>query len=456
MKRAITILILLWAQVSGQAQTRFTEEEFLSVVRQFHPVARQAGLGVRIARAGLLASRGAFDPSVKLQQNDKIFDGTNYYDVQGGELKIPTWYGIDLYAGMEQQLGDRLNPEETRGRMSYVGIGLPVQHLLMDKRRAALQQAKLFVRESEAVQLAQVNELLGEALTDYWTWWEQYQLYRLVDSSLTNALQRLNLVRTSVRLGERAAIDTVEALTQVQSFTLQKADAFTRLQKARFSLSVHLWKEDGEAYLLPEKVVPQEPSPVTAPTLDELLTASATHPELQQYNFQLSALQVERRLKFFNLFPDLDLKYQQLGKGYSLGKPVSNPWFQNNYRFGVSLSVPLRLSQGRGEYQAARLKIEQTGLKQDYKRAQIGAKLRQFYVEWQQTTEQVNVQDRLVANYLVLQRGEETKFFNGESSLFLINTREQKTLESKQKLIELKAKNRRALAGLQVAAGVLR
>lgn len=55
----------------------------------------------------------------------------------------------------------------------------------------------------------------------------------------------------------------------------------------------------------------------------------------------------------------------------------------------------------------------------------------------------------------MLQKGEETRFLNGESSLFLINSREQKTLEAKQKWVELQAKNQKSLVDIKWSAGML-
>jgi outer membrane protein TolC len=56
---------------------------------------------------------------------------------------------------------------------------------------------------------------------------------------------------------------------------------------------------------------------------------------------------------------------------------------------------------------------------------------------------------------MILQRGEETRFQAGESSLFLINARENKTLEALQKLQELKSKYYQTENALQWAAGIL-
>ena len=63
--------------------------------------------------------------------------------------------------------------------------------------------------------------------------------------------------------------------------------------------------------------------------------------------------------------------------------------------------------------------------------------------------------EKAFKNFLILQRGEEIRFQAGESSLFLINARENKTLEALQKLQELKAKFFKTATTLQWAAGQL-
>jgi outer membrane protein TolC len=174
---------------------------------------------------------------------------------------------------------------------------------------------------------------------------------------------------------------------------------------------------------------------------------------LLEYDYKLRDLGIERRLKFQSLLPQVYAKYNGINREFS--KTFNEGFFQNNYRFGISMSMPLRLSQGRGEYKATRLKIEQTELEQLSKQVVVQNKVRQYYVTWQQTSIQQNQQQRLVANYRALQQGEETRFSNGESSLFLINARELKTIEGQQKLIELSAKIQQAIVNLKWSAGLL-
>ncbi len=402
-----------------------------------------------------------FDPVVELATAEKVFDGKQYYRYTQPQLTLPTWYGIELYAGTEHLAGARTSPEETLGGTSYAGISVPLlKNLLMDRRRAALQQAKILQRQSEAEKRIALNNLLRDALNTYWDWVQQNLLKNTIDRLVTVNEQRLKLVKTTVSLGERPAIDTVEALAQLQTFLSLQQEQALALQNALLDLSFFLWKEGSNQYLLPQDVQPatllNRLEIVSLPATVSLLNlARAQHPELQQYRFKLNSLDVEQRLKFQSLLPKLDLKYNQLGKGYNLAKTATTPLLQNNYQYGISFAMPLRLSEGRGEYRRVKLKIQNTELDVAQKTVEIENKVRAYSNKRQTLQAQIGIQQSALQNFAILQRAEETRFFSGESSLFLINTRETKVLETEQKLIELQTKQAQANIDLQWAAGTL-
>jgi ABC-type molybdate transport system substrate-binding protein len=117
MKQFVTLMFLF--PFVSYAQQILTEEELVAAVKKFHPVAKAASVAVEAKKAGLLSSRGAFDPVIRWNHSQKNFEGIDYYNDNQTELKIPTWYGIDLYAGTENISGDKTNPEETKGKISY-------------------------------------------------------------------------------------------------------------------------------------------------------------------------------------------------------------------------------------------------------------------------------------------------------------------------------------------------
>jgi outer membrane protein TolC len=355
--------------------------------------------------------------------------------------------------GQEAVNGDRINPEETKGKVNYIGFTVPlVQNLVMDKRRAALQLAKNYYALSELDRQIERNLLMKVALEAYWKWWEQYYIYNLMNKALSNAEKRLGFVRTAYQLGDRPAVDTLEAFTQIQGFQIKVFEASIALAKAQMELSIYLWTENNGQVILSSEVIPEELSSAGELLPDNIFNAIANHPEIKQYDYKLKALSIERKLKFQLLLPEVSLRYIQLGRDYH--NLIHKGWFANNYNYGVTIAMPLRLSEGRAEYSKTRIKMENARIEQANKQVQLDIKLRQYHNEWQQTLEQLSLQEKLVRNTSTLLRAEETRFSNGESNLFLINARELKVIENEQKLIEIRSKSRQTYIRLQWAAGL--
>ncbi|MEY4904358.1 MAG: hypothetical protein RLZZ292_2173, partial [Bacteroidota bacterium] len=395
----------------------------------------------------------------------KTVNGVDYYDYTSPELKIPTWYGIDVYAGLENLSGNRFDPSETNGQTSYFGVNIPlVKNLVIDKRRAFLRQAKIYKTMSAIEQRATINDLLLDAMEAYWLWVKAYQTFKIVENNVKINEKRLNFVKMSFINGERPAIDTVEAATQLQTFQLQQNEQYLAFQNAGLQLSAFLWKSNNTPYELPENVVPKSDWEdetrlvnfnVSLPNL--LAVADQNHPDLEIYKYKLDVLAIDKKLKFQELLPKVDFRYNQLGKGYNLLKTATTgPLFENNFQYGLKFEMPLFLSQGRGAYQQAKLKIEETQLSQVQKRQQIEIKVKSYYNEYTTLKAQIVLQTNAYDNYQKLVKAEETRFANGESSLFLINSRENKALEALEKLISLKTKYYKSLYALQWSAGLLR
>ncbi len=472
MKIKITILFffitkLLSAQTimvhSKDSLQTLSEKQVMEIVKQFHPVAKQADINIEKAKADITTARGMFDPLLSTKISNKTFDGTEYYNHFQPELVIPTWYGIEINAGLENLSGSRTDPQETLGKTSFAGITVPLaKNLLMDKRRAALQQAKIFKQLSEVERRAILNDLLLDAMKTYWQWVREYQVMKVISDAVKVNEKRFELVKVAFRQGDRPAIDTLEALVQLQNFKLMLNESQLNFQNAGLELSVFLWNKNAEPITLLVSVVPDDDwkkiniTESSLPLLEDLVnTAKTNHPDLLQYNFKLDVLDVEKKLKLQNLLPSVNFRYNQLGKGYDIIKNTAAPLFENNYQYGISFGIPLRLSEDRGEYKKAKLKIQETNLQRSQKTLSVENKVRTYYNELLTLRSQVALQQQQYNNYLVLQRGEETKFFNGESSLFLVNNRENKALEALQKLAELQTKYFKTLNNLYWASGIL-
>lgn len=459
----ITIILLFIINFSGIAQgNKLSEKEFLNIVKKYHPLALQAEVFVEQSKSDVLISRGAFDPLLLLNSNQKDLNNTQYYNYQLAQLSVPTWYGIEFNAGLENVGGFNTDPQETKGSSSFVGVSIPLmKNLVLDKRRATLQKAKIIVEKSKSEKDVILNDLLFEATQSYWNWVLVYQELRIVNDAILNITNRVNFTKNIVAIGERASIDTIEALTQLQSFQVRQNELQLELQNAIIDLSSFTWNENSIPYDLPIDIIPDQYFSLETIQYDEtsletyLEKASMTHPILKVYTNKLEYLNVEKQLAFQSLLPKLDFKYNQISKNYNLAATTIQPLFQTNFQYGINFSMPLRISEGRGEFRKSKLRIQEVKYDQDFKQRVILNKIKQEFNQLNTIVKQISVQNDLLRNQNVLLQGEKVKFENGESSLFLVNSREQKAIESQLKLNSNVIKYSKQLAKVKWASGTL-
>lgn len=453
-------LLIPTKKLIAQSSRVLPLESFIQQLKQFHPLAKQAKLVTEMSAANLLAVRGEFDPVFDMSADNKTLDGTNYYRYQNPELQLPTVLGIKFKTGIENSSGQFKNPELTTGVASYVGIEVPLlKGLLIDKKRAALQQARIYNQQSEQERRAAINDLLYSAYVSYWEWASAYQIYQIYNKYVQLADKRLQLIHIGFRNGDKSEADTIEAFTQLQNYRLMQGDALINLNNKVLDLSQFLWLDNGEPYLLPPYFRPDTtqfsiafPLPDTAGIFHQLRTM---HPLLQITQLKLKSLDVERRLKFQGLLPTTDVSANILSKDYYNFKDVSSYYLENNYKLGINISVPLLFRQGRGAYRNIKLKIKDIQLEFDRKTWEQETTFRRYYNEALQLRNQVSAASSAYESYQSLLNIEALRFSQGESSLFVVNSRENKALEMQQKVIELLAKYIKAIYAAQWAAAAL-
>jgi outer membrane protein TolC len=451
--------------VQGQsAADVWSLQDVLRAVKSNHPIVAQSNLGIEIADADRLSARGNFDPYLNYEAGAKTLNGERYYNYQNPQITAPLKFGADVIVGTEYLNGNRTDPMETKGYSSYAGINIPLaKGLLFDKRRAALAKAQIYYTLSEVDQRILVNDILIETIAAYWNWVRTYQRLMVVSKNVEVTSKRFDLVKIAYGHGERAAIDTTELLAQLQSFQLMQQAEALEVQQAKILLSSYLWQNSNTAIDLNDSSKPSldwEKEIAEARTnkaLEEwLIQASTAHPSLNLYDNKLQILEVERKLAQQNLLPKIDFRYNQLGKDWNLLRTsVTGPLFTNNYQYGIKVGMPLLLREARGEYKAAQLIIKQTQIARIQKQNFIQNKVRNYYVEYLALQQQITLQESAYKNYQRLVTGEEQKLFNGESSIFLINARENKALEALEKLIDLKTKFAKSYYSVLWAAGQL-
>lgn len=434
-------------------------EEYLGYVKQHHPLIKQAELVLTTGEANLLKARGGFDPKIEVDYDRKKFKEIEYYDQLNATFKIPTWYGIEFKGNFEENTGEFLNPDLTLpdGGLYSAGVSFSLaQGLLINERMADLKKARFFEQQTQADRDLLVNNLIFDASITYFEWLEAENERVIYDSFLENAIVRLDAVVRSVEEGDKARIDITEAEITAQTRELALEAATLRAQKARLAASNFLWIDDIPLEIQ-EQVMPVRPELSTLET--SLLLSGITdtsiflndHPKLLSLDAKINSLEVDRFLKKNKLLPKVNLQYNFLTPDATSSLRDLNT---ANYKAFFDLSFPLFLRKERGDLRLARLKLQDVEYERAATSLAIQNKLEATEAEINSLVIQNDLISNIVVNHETLVQAEERKFFLGESSLFLINSREQKLIDTRLKANALVIKELSAKARLYNVAGL--
>ena len=441
----------------------FTLEDLQLMVFKYHPIIKQAALLSEAARANVLQSLGYFDPALKAGFGRKVFGDTEYYNRWNSELKIPLWLaGADLKIGYDRNVGTYVDPETKTNNngLSAVGISIPLgQGLIIDARRNTLRQSKIMVQYAEADQLKQINGVWYNIVKDYWNWYYAHKQNELIGEGLDLAERRFKALSTQTLLGDKPAIDSVEAYITVQERIIQKEKTAIELQNARLVLSNHLWNQDGNPLELPADAIPQVIDETNRPNpqvLDSLLAQSSTqHPELVKLRSKGAQLAIENSYRREMLKPKLNVIGNLISSrtGFNSNIPGYYDFNWSNYKVGVEFAFPLFLRAERGKLREVKIKQLENNLELKQFDREIKNNIVTSYNDLSAYAAQLAVQRQSIANQQILVTGENQKFALGESTLFLINSRETKLIDMKIKQESMISSYQKTIAELYYKAG---
>lgn len=158
----------------------------------------------------------------------------------------------------------------------------------------------------------------------------------------------------------------------------------------------------------------------------------AGHPKLKLMETKINMLDVERKLKANYLLPKIDLGYYYLSESLDF-----NSLRNDDYKVGINFSFPIFLRQERGALNLAKLKLKETRFELQQERLQIKNKIDAQKVEKASFKKQAGLIANLVNDYQKMLEAEERLFSFGESSIFILNSRESNLISAKIQQIDL-------------------
>lgn len=433
------------------AQDSLTLGAFLAAVEENHPLFGAARLNVDIAAAKLRAARGNFDPKIEVYNSEKTFDGSDYYDHNLMQLKIPVYSGIEIKSGYELNTGKYLNAEATTPAegLMFTEISVPVlRGLLMNQGRAEmLMQKAYFDQAQHEWQLAQ-NDLAYLISASYWEYRASFEMLQLYINAVQIAKNRLSFVKRSFELGKYAGIDTVEAHMEWQRRRSLLNEIRAGYTYSSYALSNQYWRSDS---LSSVGFIPSDQHLFVMDTMLAMAERMKVyqHPAIMQIDQKLAAANVDKNLQKQNILPELTLRYKPLTNG---GESLR--YSPENITWGATFQMPLLFRKEVGKYRAAEGKVDQLQFERMFKIQSLSNDIKshqETMLFWQDA---VSAQERNVEAASQMLEAEKRKLDLGKATIFMVNYRERYYLESQEKLIKARKEFNKAQSAYLNKLGV--
>ncbi len=427
--------LLLHYLLQGQTEV-LSYDSYMEEVLKSHPISKAADLKISVAEAIALNAEGAFDTRIQSGFSGKEFGRKNYYRVWDTEAELPTPYGFSVKGGYSLASGNYLNPEANTPTSGLWSIGIEAnlwQGLLIDEARTGRRLAEINGARSLNERQKLLNELKYQAGLAYLNW----QLYKesviILEEGLELAQEYLNATRESFLNGDKPAIDTLEAYLIVGEGEALLNKGKMGLQKALANMENYLPEGRETQNLDPSRLEDSLENPFFS---QDIMAVVSANPEIRDKELLIRSYEIEGDLKREKLKPKLKIKLNPLFG--SSGDPDIPFFTSTNVQYGLDFSMPIQRRSEKAQIQLNELKAEGGRQELLFKRDQMLNKAIAAYEQFKLLGDQVEIQTQNVINSRKLLEGEREKFSYGESSVFLLNKRQEKFIANRLKLVELR------------------
>jgi cobalt-zinc-cadmium efflux system outer membrane protein len=421
------------------------------------------------AEAEFLAAEGGFDPTLRARGTTVPL---GYYRYVTGDVVVeqPTaLWGASLFAGYRLGVplvpGSPGLPDYSGGsQTNYFGevrAGLSVPLLrngAIDRRRANVQVRGQGRSIAEAdLERARI-EASRFAATRFWDWVAAGRKLAIARDLLRVASDRQAGLETRARVGDLAQYEAQDNERAVLSRQASVVSAQQTLARAAIELSLFYRDEQGVPVLprdaqLPAALADVDPRwTASAGGPEAERQALAARPEVRRFDAQLAQSRVELEFARNQMLPALDLQAQvsqDLGAAVSSSDTRGRP----ELSAGVLLEVPIVMRAQRGRLRAAEAAVARIEAQRTFARDRVVADVRDATAGLRAALERVELTGRELALARRVEDAERERFRQGDSSIFLVNQREQATAEAAGRLVDASADWLRAQAAYRAALG---
>ncbi|HHS8261161.1 TPA: TolC family protein [Legionella anisa] len=409
---------------------QLTLDQVLQSVSHYYPKIKIARLEITKAQGAHLSALGKFDPSLDATTRSQPAGGyiNNYGDTQ---ISVPTFYnGVKLFAGYRNGNGNwpiyYQNYLTNSGGEYRAGLSLPLlRDRLIDKERTNLlttaESIELKKHDSEAIKI----KIYQETIKAYWQWVEAGLQLKTFRQLLKLARKRQVAIEQQANQGDLAQLAITENMQQIVQREQLLNQGMMILEQAAINLFLYYRDERGNPKIPLEKSLPTHVL-MQSRQLAQGVPQLARHPALKKLQNYSKIIRLKRDLAKNELLPNLDATastFKQYGSG---GYPALIP---EAAFIGVTFKFPVLQREAKGKLIRTQSELEQIRAEKKFMYEQLRNELTNLYIGIRRIHQQVAFLKKEYHLALKVQQGETKKFHEGDSTLFLVNQREQLTTQ---------------------------
>lgn len=453
----ILAALFLMGSTSWSHADVLRQNDVEDAVRRSYPPLLAAFQEISQANAETLAAKGKFDLKLKGHGENNSF---GYYENRVGDVGVEQpirWGGIDLFGGWRIGQGHFPVYEgkyDTRSGGEYkVGARIPlVQDRGIDSRRADLRKAQIGQQTAGLSVEQQRLAIMNSAIQRYWLWVAAGNRLTLARNVLQIAQSRQSLLDTGSAAGQLPTIDAVDNRRAILQRQGQVVEATRALQAAALDLSLFYRDVAGQPVVPTDAQLPMEVERNQVPDPQDIdpsvNLALQKRPDAHRVATQREAAEVELKLARNQKLPELDLVTTYTDEKGSSSDVRRGP---QEFRAGINFQMPVQRRQAEGKIRIAESKIAQLKQKEQYARDTIREEVQDAISALVTASQRLGIVQQELQVTKQLEAAERTKFELGEGTLFLLNLREQATLEAAVRNVSALADHQRAVAAYRYA-----
>lgn len=432
-------------------------DEVVRRALEAHPLVQAASQERAIAAADLQSAEGGFDATWRTRAGVTPLGGYPSGRIDTVVEKPTPFGGTTFFAGYRWGSDDFAvydgKLETNQLGEIRAGVSAPLwRNGPIDRRRANVERAEAGTDVARWTIAQQRIDVGRAAALRYWEWVAAGHRVLLAERLLAITVARDAGIRARVESGDLPAIEADENQRAILQRRHLVVSAERSREQAAIALSLYLRDARGgpiapDARRLPRPMPP--PPAIPGDDVGALARALGQRPDRARLEPLRRQAEVEERWADNQLAPAIDVfavGSQDLGEGDVKREPFE-------LELGVLVEIPIERNQAEGRRAAARAALARIDAQESFATEQVLADLHDARSAMIAATRRLEIAgaERVLAERLTT--AERDRFDLGESSLLLVNLREQAMLEAQAREVDASADAHRAHAAWLAATG---